>query len=314
VKRAGRIACGAALTFFAGARLAAQDVRPVTPSEADVAISEGRLADAEKLLFDASFATAHDPAARGALGMFLASRGRLKVGTVLLDEARQFGGDPAVIDARLARVDMWLGDWAAIAALKHYAVAGPLHERALWLVSHPSARSGDDSVTVALAPNEFAGLGRITLTVGGENVDVDIDPTTDGLVLPPNGAVTAASLQFGMHDTTSVAVVYAVGIGAIRLVNVPARLSPVARPTIGLDILAPLMPVFDAGAHALTLRQHAAQAQGDLLPFVLGFPGVSFVARPGQPLVAMGSAAGRAALRGSRWTFDLRRGAIVVLP
>jgi len=314
VKRAVGIVCAAALTFFAGLRLTAQDVRPVAPSEADVAISEGRLADAEKLLFDASFASAHDPAARGALGMFLASRGRLKVGAVLLDEARQFGGDPAVIDARLARVDMWLGDWAAIAALKHYASAGPLHERALWLVNHPSARGGDDSVTVALEPNEIAGLGRVTLTVGGENVDVDIDPAADGLVLPSNGAVTAASLQFGMHDSTSVAVVYAVGIGAMRLANVPARLSPVARPTIGLDVLAPLMPTFDAGAHALTLRQHPAQGQGDLLPIVLGFPGLSFVARQGQPLVSMGSAAGRAALRGSRWTFDVRRGAIVVLP
>jgi hypothetical protein len=314
VTRAVRIACVAALALVASARLTAQDVRPVTPSEADVAISEGRLADAEKLLFDASFAAAHDPAARGALGMFLASRGRLKVGAVLLDEARQFGGDPAVIDPRLARIDTWLGDWAAIAALKHYAAAGPLHERALWLVHHPSAREGDDSVTVALEPNEIAGLGRITLAVGGENVDVDIDPTADGLVLPPNSAVTSASLQFGMHDTTSVAVVYAVGIGGMRLLNVPARLSPVARPTIGLDILAPLMPAFDVAAHSLTLRQHPAQLQGDLLPIVLGFPGMSLVARPGQPLVSMESAAGRAALRGSRWTFDLHRGAIVLLP
>ncbi len=312
--RGVRIVCAAAFTCLAGACLTAQDIRPVVPAEADVAISEGRLADAEKLLFDASFAAARDPAARGALGIFLASRGRLKVGAVLLDEARQFGGDPTVIDARLARIDAWLGDWAAIGALKHYAVSGPLHERALWLVHHPPARDGDDSVTVSLEPNEIAGLGRITLTVGGENVDVDIDPAADGLVLPSNGAVTAAALQFGMHDSTTVAVVYAIGIGAMRLANVPARLSPVARPTIGLDVLAPLMPIFDATAHALTLHQHPAQAQGDLLPVVLGFPGVSFVARPGQPLVSMESAAGRAALRGSRWAFDLRRGAIVLLP
>lgn len=307
-----RLVVGAGIAL--AGTLSAQDVRPITPSAADVAISEGRLADAEQLLFDASAAAPHEPAARGALGMFLASRGRLKVGTVLLDEARQFGGDPAVIDPRLARIDAWLGDWTAIAALKHYAAAGPLRDRALWLVSHPPARGGDDSVTVALEPNEIAGLGRITLTVGGASVDVDIDPAVDGLVLPSNGAVTAGSQQFGMHDSVSVAVVYAVGIGALRLANVPARLSPTARATIGLDLLAPLMPTFDAAAHTLTLRQHATQSQGELLPIVLGFPGVSFVARLGQPLVAMESAAGRAALRGSRWTFDLRRGAIVVLP
>jgi hypothetical protein len=314
VRSLGRIACGCALALLAGGRLAAQDVRPVIASGADVAISEGRLADAEQLLFSASFAAPHEPAARGALGTFLSSRGRLKVGAVLLEEARQFGGDAEVIDARLARIDAWLGDWAAIAALKHFAAAGPLHDRALWLVNHPPARTGDDSVTVALEPNEIAGLGRIEIVVGGARLEVDIDPAIDGLVLPSNTDVTAAAQQFGMHDSTSAAVIYALRIGAIRFANVPARLSPVAHPTIGLDLLAPLVPTFDASAHTLTLHQHPVQPPGELLPVMLGFPGVKLVARPGQPLVAMESAAGRAALRGSRWTFDLHRGAIVILP
>lgn len=302
------------ITLFAHTRVAAQDVRPTAPSEADVAISEGRLADAEQLLFTASSAAPHEPSARGALGMFLASRGRLKVGSVLLEEARQFGGDASVIDADLARIYMWLGDWTDFAALKQYATVGAEHDRARWLMGHPYTLGGADSVTVALAPNEMGGLGRITLTIGDASVDVDIDPTVDGLVLPSSAEVTAEAQQFGMHDSASVAVMYAVGIGGIRLTNVPASLSPTARPTIGLDLLAALAPTFDAGAQALTLRQHAVPQQGDLLPIVLGFPGVRVAARAGQPLVAMESAAGRAALRGSRWTFDLRRGAIVVLP
>ncbi|MFI5232709.1 MAG: tetratricopeptide repeat protein [Gemmatimonadales bacterium] len=308
---AAAVAAGFALLCTAS--LAAQDVRPTVPAESDVAISEGRLADAESMLFSASSAAPHDPAARGALGIFLASRGRLKVGAVLLEEARQFGGDAAAVDARLARIYGWLGDWAGVAALKHYAT-GPAHERALWLMTHPTAHSGPDTVAVALEPNEIAGLGRVVLTIGTASITADIDPTVDGLVLPSDPDVTAESKQFGMHDSASVAVVYAVGIDALRLVNVPARLSPTARPTIGLDVLAAFMPTFDAAQHLLTLRQQPVPQEGQLLPFVLGFPGVSLVARAGQPLVRMESAAGRAALRGSRWSFDLQRGAIVMLP
>ena len=309
------VACGLSLGLLGAAPpLAAQDVHPTVPSEADVAISEGRLADAESILFGASSAAPHDPSARGALGMFLASRGRLKVGAVLLDETRQFGGDAAVVDARLARIYGWLGDWVSFAALKHYAATNPEHERALWLSTHPTAHSGPDTVTVALEPNEMAGLGRIVLSIGAASITVDIDPAVDGLVLPSNPEVTAESKQFGMHDSATVAVVYAAGIGELRLTNIPARLSPTARPTVGLDVLAAFMPTFDAAQQVLTLRQHPQPQDGTLLPLMLGFPGISFAARAGQPLVRMESAAGRAALRGSRWSFDLRRGAIVMLP
>lgn len=311
--RAVAMACalGVTLTAVPGA---AQDVRPTAPSPADSAIAEGRLADAEQLLFAASSASTHDPAARGALGMFLVSRGRLKVGAVLLEEARRFGADATEIDPLLARVYTWLGDWSAVASLKHYAPAGPVHERARWLVTHAPARSGADSATVALEPNEMAGLGRIALVIGDATVLVDIDPTVDGLVLPSSADVAAGSKQFGMHDSASVAVVYDIAIGAIRLKNVAARLLPTAHPTIGLDVLAPLMPAFDAAAQQLTLHLNAGEAHGAALPFMLAFPGVSIAARAGEPLARMESAAGRAALRGSRWTFDLRQGAIVIAP
>lgn len=312
-----RTLCGAiafTVSVAVAAPLAAQDTRPTALSPADSAITEGRIADAEQLLFAASSAAPRDPAARGALGSFMAARGRLKVGAVLLGEARQFGGDRSAIEPLLGRIYAWLGDWTSTAALKAYAATGPLHERALWLAAHAPSRGGADTASVALEPNEMAGLGRIALVIGGDTVVADIDPTVDGLVLPAAPQIEEESKQFGMREKASVAVVYEVGIGAIHLKNVAATLSPGARATIGLDLLAPLTPTFDAGAHALSLRLNPVQVQGDALPFLLGFPGVRLVARQGEPLVAMESAAGRAALRGSRWTFDLRRGAIVVAP
>ena len=306
-------AAGACLVLLCSARLGAQAARATDASPADVAIAQGRLDDAEQALFAASARASHEPSARGALGMFLASRGRLKVGAVLLEEARQFGGDASVIDARLARIYSWLGDWTAVAALKHYAASGPEQDRARWLAAHAPDHSGADSVMIGLEPNEMAGLGRIELTVGRATMQADINPNVEGLVLPSSPEVSGESQQFGMHDSASVAVVYRVAIGGVHLANVPARLSPGARPAIGLDVLAALMPTFDAGSHLLTLRQHAIAPSGDPLPILLSFPGMRFVARAGQSPVAMESAAGRAALRGTRWTFDVRHGAIVAM-
>jgi hypothetical protein len=301
----------ACMSIGAAPRIDAQGARVVTASTADVAIAEGRLDDAEQALFAASSQSAHEPSARGALGMFLASRGHLKVGAVLLEEARQFGGDASVIDARLARIYSWLGDWTSVAGLKHYAASGVEHDRAKWLSSHAPARSGPDSVTVPLEPNEAAGLGRIALVIGRETIQADIDPNVSGLVLPSTPTVTGESQQFGMHDSATVAAVHLVSIGGLRLTNVPARFFPAAKPLVGLDLLAALTPTFDAGAHRLTLHQHPVTPVGDLLPILLAFPGVKFVVRTRQPPVAIESAAGRAALRGTPWTLDVRRGAIV---
>ncbi len=289
----------------------AQGTRAVTASTADVAIAEGRLDDAEQALFAASSQAAHEPSARGALGMFLASRGHLKVGAVLLEEARQFGGDASVIDARLAKIYSWLGDWTSVAGLKHYAASGVERDRAKWLSSHAPAHSGPDSVTVPLEPNEAAGLGRIAIVIVRETIQADIDPNVSGLVLPSTPAVTGESQQFGMHDSATVAAVHLVGIGGMRLANVPARFFPTARPLVGLDLLAAFTPTFDAGGHRLTLRQHPVTLAGDPLPILLAFPGVKLVVRTGQPPVAIESAAGRAALHGTRWTLDVKRGAIV---
>jgi hypothetical protein len=302
---------GALCAIFCAAQLGAQKIPAPVASAADVAIATGRLEDAEQLLFAASSRATHEPSARGALGMYLASRGRLRIGTVLLEEARQFGADPQEIDARLARIYPWLGDWAAFAALKHYAISGPEHDRARWLATHAMTVGGADSLVVPIDPNDMYGLGRITLLFQGAPMQVDIDPNVDGLVLPSSPGVTGASEQFGMRDSATVAVVREFAIGAMRFSNVHARLSPGARPAIGLDVLATLEPTFDAGAHKLTLRRKNVPVAGDSVAVLLGFPGVRVVPRAGTAPVALESAAGRASLRGAPWTFDLKRGAIV---
>jgi hypothetical protein len=284
----------------------------VESSAADLAIALGRLADAESELYAASRRAPREPSARGALGNYLAARGQLKVGAVLLEEARQFGGDPRTIDARLIHIYRWLGEWNEVAALSSPAADGD-REMARWLAARPGAITGPDSSVTPLSPNEIAGLGRITIGVGGETMPADVDPSIEGLVLPATVGVLAALQSFAAPGGGTAGVVFALTLGGYTLTNVPARLSPDGRARIGFDVLARLSPTFDPAARRLTLRTRPPEKpRGVEMPVLLTFPGVRIVAREGQAPVALETAAGRAALRGARWTFDLRHGALIV--
>jgi hypothetical protein len=295
--------------------LAAQPAaRRVEPSLADLAIARGQLDEAEAQLFEASRLSPRDPAARGALGSFLAARGHLKVGAVLLEEAKQFGGDARAIDEHLVHIYGWLGSWDLVASLPgRAALDGPRRARAAYLTRNPPSFTGPDSSVVALQPNELAGLGRIAIEVGGASLPADVDASIEGLVLPATTDMMGAVEFFGNDGGASIAVAHSVTIGGFALRNVPVRLEPVASVRVGLDVLARLTPSFDMTARTLTLRSSAAGPErGDALRILLTFPGVRIAARADAAPVGLESAAGRAALRGARWTLDLKRGAVIV--
>src|SRR5205823_6745967 len=84
---------------------------------ADSLLASGRVASAESLYYATSSARPRDAAARAALGRYLASRGALRIGAVLLEEARLFGGDTARIARALVPIYRSLGDWRSLAVL-----------------------------------------------------------------------------------------------------------------------------------------------------------------------------------------------------
>ncbi|MDB4892222.1 MAG: hypothetical protein JWL61_4077 [Gemmatimonadetes bacterium] len=93
--------------------LAQERALPLT--RADALLEEGRWAEAEAAFYAQSEQSPRDPVARAALGRFIAMKGAVRPGMVLIEEARQFGLDPATTRGLLAPLRAIL-DWRAAAS------------------------------------------------------------------------------------------------------------------------------------------------------------------------------------------------------
>lgn len=296
----------------------AQGVRAVQPGQADASASSGDIAATERMLYAAVRRAPREPGARGALGAWLASRGQLRVGAVLLEESRLFGGNAAAIAERLAHVYNWLHDWASLAALPASPLSPGEKIRANTLATHGSDAIGADVVEVPFAALEIGALGRMPMVIGADTLWGEIDPQVEGLVLPGLGRGAGMVDVVGDDKRGLVLIVRELSLGALTLRNVPARVDAslgVGRARLGFDVFAQLSPSVDARAGTATLRrlgrvEPRERATG--IPFVLGFPGLRLVIRRGESPVIITSPAGRAALRGGPWTVDLRQGMIWV--
>jgi hypothetical protein len=295
---------------------AAAQVGRTTTTATDAAAGASDLDALERRLYDASRRAPRDPAARAALGEWLAARGQLRSGAVLLEEARLFGGDGRTIAARLAHIYTWLHDWSSLAALPDSPLSVGEKARARALTDRSTSVAGPDSVIVPFAPLELGALGRVPLVLGADTVWAEVDPQEEGIVL--SGLARGAGLVelHGEVQRNPIGVLQECSLGELTLRDVPVRVDAslgAGRARLGFDVFAWLAPTVDGRAGTVTLRRAgriSEQPTTAAVPMVLGFPGVRIVARTGESLVPLASPAGRAALRGHRWTVDLRRGVI----
>ena len=309
-----RLAAIVALVLAARADALAQRIARVELSQADQAIARGRLEYAEALLFYESSKDTHDHAARGALGAFLAARGKLLVGATLLEEAMRFGADSVSVQNRLFEIYRWEGRYAQAAA-QRLARVSPELRLAFERVTQAEA-GGAPSSTVRMSPNEALGLGRVAIQVGGEKLDADIQPFLAGVQLPSTMQLFSSLESVVARGDTTFAIAPSIQIGAVTVGPVPVMLVPhLATAKLGLDVLSILRPTLDQGAGTLTVRSTEPLPEvpesGKRLIF-LTFPGLSYMARENEAPVALNTPAGRAGLRGLRWTIDLLAGAILV--
>ncbi|HVE79268.1 MAG TPA: hypothetical protein VNA89_10425 [Gemmatimonadaceae bacterium] len=288
-------------------------------ARADSLFQGGRVFAAETLYYYAVRKAPRDPSARLALGRYLAARGALRVGAVLMEEARYFGGNPKEIGSYLAPVYARLGDWKALVGMPGSPLSYAERMRAEWLRDNAPTVAGPDSGSVALAPDS-GGFGAVTLVVGTDTLLATVDPRARGLVLDTAWARRNGVKVFmatSDRDWRSYAGVTPVATMApFTLANVPTQFEAIGDPRrarLGLELLAGLAPTFDPRVRRLALRR--AGRVGDGTPgaavATLTYPGGTWlVLRDGVwPITSVGA---RGALAGARWTVDGRRGRILI--
>lgn len=307
-------------------RTVAVPAAPGDLARADALLKAGRVEAAEALYYREVRRRPRDPAARLALGRYLASRGATRIGAVLIEEARFFGANPALVALHLAPLYVRLGDYKALALLPSAPLSAAERARAEWLAKNPSTVVGPESLTVALTPPETdttALLGAVIVAIDGESVLAEIDPAVSGLVLDTSRARTPSARVFTGAPTAVQAGLPAVHavllrarVGNLAFTNLPVSLQPLASPArarIGLDLLGRFSPTFHPTAGRLVLRRSGRVARllpGERVPLLVE-PRDSWVLWEGRREPLSGEAVTRR-LRAARWTLDAKRGEIVL--
>lgn len=292
-------------------------------AQADSLLATGRVAAAETLYYAASSARPRDAVARAALGRYLAARGALRPGAVLLEEARQFGGDTAGIARSLAPIYGSLGDYRALASLPASPLSAAEQKRVRWLVSHAPVLEFPDTVAVlSYRPlTDGTGIGVLSLGIGERTLDAVIDQRVSGILLRGKAARRRGGLRvFGEDSTGAVAVVSELHIGDVTLSNVRARLDSASSSikrrredvVMGLDVLRALAPAFDPTTKTITLRrgQIPPTTVGTRAPMLLDERGLRFVV--GGHWETGESPAAAKLLGTQRWTLDAKHGTLIL--
>lgn len=289
-------------------------------ARADSLMNAGRVFAAESIFYYEVRRDPRNPAARLALGRYLAARGALKVGAVLMEEARYFGGDPAAVATALAPVYEQLGEYGSLAALPASPLDYAHRRRAEWLRDHPPGVAGPDSAFARYVVNDTHLLGELTLGIGADSVRAVIEGRVNGLVLDTSWVRHDGFVRFasrGERDPREVAAVArAVRLGDLTLTNVPVRFEPLRSSggaLLGLDVLGALSPTFHPVAGRMLLHKDGRvpdAAPGFRIPTLVTEAGV-FVVKT-QTVFPVGHPDIQQVLRHREWTLAPERGEIIV--
>jgi len=304
-----------AIPLLAAAPLEAQGVL----GRADNLLRVGRMFAAETLYYYAVRRAPRDPEARLALGRYLAARGALRIGAVLMEEARYFGADPKTVAVYLAPVYAQLGDFRALVGLPNTPLHNAERSRAEWLRDNPPRVDGPDSVSVHWAPSDTGALGTIALHVGQETVRATLDPRAHGLVLDTawmrRKETKVFASKFDNDVRNAAGVTLAIGLGDFTARHVLTTFAPQLSPAhavIGLDVLMPFAPTIDAAARRIVLRKSGRvdrEMAGERVQTLLYGSGLWLIWE--ESMLPLAGADARRLLSGGAWTVDWRRGQLV---
>ena len=196
-------------------------------SEAESLIDAGRWAEAEGMLYAGVRARPRDPIARARLGRYLAMKGALRPGLVLLEEAGEFGLPSTALRALAAPIRTLL-DWrervASSARDSTIAVRPPVGEGALMRIPVERAARADtlwaDLVTRMVALDSAS---SVTPIVGIETIDAavpafDVANHTLRLSADARSALRAVGRRYPVLRTER----------EVRVLLAPGRVRPLA--------------------------------------------------------------------------------------
>jgi hypothetical protein len=293
------------LTAAAASEAGSQDA----VARGDQLLRSGRVFAAESVYYWAVTSKPRDPAARLALGSYLAARGAQRTAATLMEEARFFGGDPAIVAAQLAPLYERMGEYRPLAALPRSPLSAGEQARAEFLRDNRPARRGPAQVTLPLLPGDASSLGAFHVRVGRDSILARIDPSARGITLDVEWLRRRGVRRFGREGDgapVQVGIVSELRAGDLTLTNVPvafAALGGAGHAVVGVEWLARLAPTFDEGGSSITLRpggKVTATREGRRYPTLLMSDGFRLVTSEG--VVRLGDSAGRGILRGRRWT------------
>lgn len=292
---------------------------------ADSLLHAGQIARAESLYYTMVLHRPHDPAARSALGGYLAMRGAPRVAATLYEEAIRFGGNRVSLSRSLAPIYFDLGEYQDLLSLPVSPLSSAERQRVRWLTTHKSALVVSDSLLMVTyresADSEF--VGHLPIRIDGHIVDAAISVTARGVILDDDNPLVARLHRFrtpmrGADGPRYIpAVADSIGIGQLSLMNEPLMVAPLPHKTaavIGLDVLARFAPTFDPHTDHITLRANGRVDSGPR-----GSYEFSTVMTNSDLLIAQ--AGGLASVRTpdikrllaeKRWTLDTRRGTLVL--
>ena len=283
---------------------------------ADSLLAEGRLNAAESAYYAAARERPRDPQARAALGRYLAARGGVRAGAVLVEEAQFFGGDSAALARVLVPMYTRLGDHRALFELQPNVLTAAEKRRARWLASRKTeARLRDTVVLLSYRPvGDGGGFGTVTLRLGRVELPAVVDPRVSGLLLP--STMTRDVRTFGADGRRTLAVADTVRIGTVAFSNVPVTLgTPDEAVRVGFDVISPYYPAFDPAKGILTLRRlgrRATTPAGSRVPALYDENGIRLLI--GGKWQSSTASMPAMLLATRRWMWDWKLGDVILLP
>jgi hypothetical protein len=196
-------------------------------SEAESLIDAGRWAEAEEMLYAGVRARPRDPIARARLGRYLAMKGALRPGLVLVEEAGEFGLPSATVRSLAAPIHSLL-EWRerVASSARDATIAVRPSARNGALMRFPIERAaGGDTLWADLVPRmvAFDSASGATPIVGLETIDAAVpafDVANHALHLSgdPRSALRAVGRRYPVLRTER----------EVRVLVAPGRVRPLA--------------------------------------------------------------------------------------